>query len=541
MRLSLARKCLLVFGGAIVLIVLATLWAPWLRMTALVDSGQLELSRQLIDTWERWENLPAQSGPVVMVPQSGALEERAGIVARAMNPSQAEELSRADPFLKEALRVFRAESARTDYQIARWIGTSREYRFAKVNRERSQGGSSVTGVVVLERRSVEAARLLLLNAGFLLVTGLAVGALAVLVFYLITQKLVLRPVQELKLTAERVREGNLAVRSELATGDEFQQLAETLNSMLTDMQASQDRLRAINAAMDLKLHELAESNQALYQAAKLKGEFLANVSHELRTPLNAINGFAELLADQARSEAQAPDPPASVNKRLRYLSNIQTGGQALLSLINSLLEMARIEAGRVEVRVERMDLREACEGLVGLIAPLADKKGLQLRLDVPDDVPAISTDPKKFQQIIFNFLSNAVKFVETMDKTGRTPTVTLRAERLVSSDPGAQERVRVSVIDNGPGIPRDDQGRIFEKFFQRDATHTREHTGTGLGLAISKELAGVLQSEIQVESEEGRGAMFSLIMPLELSPQPREERQLEARLKGVLAGQRDWQ
>ncbi|CAG1005498.1 two-component system, sensor histidine kinase [Phycisphaerales bacterium] len=538
-RLSLAGKCLLVFGGAILLIVLAALWAPWMRMTALVDAGQLELSRQLVDTWERW----GEAGVIGPSPPGlplGGRTERAGIVARSVTLAKAEELAASDAFVRRALELFRAEPARGDFQDARWTGTSRDYRFAKVKRVRAQGGAQISEIVLLERRSLEAARLLLLNTAFLLVAGLAVGALAVLVFYIITQKLVLRPVRALKTTAERVREGNLAIRSEIRTGDEFQELAETLNSMLTDLQSSQDRLRAINAAMDLKVHELAESNQALYQAAKLKGEFLANVSHELRTPLNAINGFAELLTEQARGEAAEPEAPASVMKRIRYLDNIQNAGKGLLTLINSLLEMARIEAGRVEVRVERMNLRDGCEGLLGLIAPLADKKGIQLKLEVGEDVPVVSTDPKKFQQIVFNFLSNAVKFTEAQEKTGRVPQITLRAERLVASDTGAEERVRVSVIDNGPGIPKEDQAHIFEKFYQRDAGHTREHTGTGLGLAISKELAGVLHAEIQMESEVGRGAMFSLIMPLEFTPQPPEERALEAKLRGVLSGAREW-
>lgn len=538
MRLSLASKCLIVFGGAILLIVMATLWAPWLRMTSLVDDGQMELSRQMVDTWERWGRT-GFVGPVMPGP-TGEKEERGGITAVELTPEQAEIEARRNPFLRSALMEFKSDADLTDVQAARWSGTSRDYQYAKVRRTRAQGGSQITSVIVLERPALEATRLLLFNTGYLVVAGLAVGLLAVLVFYFITQKLVLRPVRELKTMAERVREGNLAIRAEIRTGDEFQELAETLNSTLADLQTSQERLRAINAALDLKLHELSESNQALYQTAKVKGEFLANVSHELRTPLNAINGFAELLAETAKADAALPDPPPSVAKRVRYLDNILSAGKNLLTLINSLLDMAKIEAGRVEIRVERMNLRDACEGLLGLIAPLADKKGIQLKLDVTDDVPVVSTDPKKFQQIIFNFLSNAVKFTQTHEQTGRTPLITLRAERLVSSDPSQPPRVRVSVIDNGPGIPKEDQARIFEKFYQRDATHTREHAGTGLGLSISKELATVLQSEIQVESEEGRGSMFSLIMPPDLTPQPHEERALEARFKGVLAGAREW-
>jgi signal transduction histidine kinase len=288
--------------------------------------------------------------------------------------------------------------------------------------------------------------------------------------------------------------------------------------MLNDLQASQDRLRGINSALDVKLHELSESNVALYQAAKVKGEFLASVSHELRTPLNSINGFAELLLEVAKVDGEKPDAPASVLKRIRYLENILTAGRGLLALINSLLEMARIEAGKVDLRIERVALREACEGLLGLISPQANRKGIALKLEAGDDVPIIKTDPRKFQQIIFNFLSNAVKFIQPLEKTGREPIITLRVERLPASSVDASERVRVSVIDNGPGIPAEQQDKIFEKFVQLDSGYTKEQqSGTGLGLAICKDLAVVLQGEIQLVSDVGQGSMFSLIVPVAMT------------------------
>lgn len=518
--MSLARKCLLVFGGAIMLIVLAALWAPWLRMTDLVDAGQAELSRQMVDTWER---LGEQTGPrpEPVVTTAAPIEERAGIGARRLTVDQARALADEDAFVGRALDRFREDPDLSEVQEARFSGTTRQYRYAKCHRRRAQGDSVITEIIVLERRSIEAWRLLATNTAFLAISGLGVMLMALLVFYVITQRLIIGPVGALREAAERVREGNLAVRSGVRTGDEFEQLSDTLNSMLTDMQAQQDRLRAINTAMDLKLHELAEANMSLHQAAKVKGEFLANVSHELRTPLNSINGFAELLLEAATSEASNPGTQTNLAKRTKYLENILTAGRGLLALINSLLEMARVEARKVELRLERVNLRDACEGLLGLIAPLADHKGVQLRLEVPEDLPLITTDGKRLQQIVFNFLSNAVKFVEPADKTGRTPIVTLRAERLVATDAGADERVRISVIDNGPGIPSEEHQRVFEKFYQRDATHTREQGGTGLGLAISKELATMLGGEIQVESEVGRGAMFSVILPM-VCPEPNQ-------------------
>ncbi len=554
--LSLAQKCLLVFGTAIIMIVLAALTVPWLRMTALIDGGQLDVSHQMALTWDAlgqaespqdsrmgplvFPNVPNTGWPLGKRNQYGVRESRGGILAVHLTVDQAADRATSDPFIARAVAAFRSDPQRAELQEAYWAGTSREYRYAKA--DRTGADSKLSGIIVLDRRSVEATRLLISNTIYLLSAGVAVLLLAMLVLYIITRKLILQPVRALRDTARRVQEGNLAIRSDIHTGDEFEQLADTFNSMLADLQSGQDRLRSINSALDLKLHELSESNSSLYQAAKVKGEFLANVSHELRTPLNSIIGFAELLLEVARVDVEREAAP-SVTKRVRYLENILIAGRNLLTLINSLLEMSRIEAGRVELSIEPMNLRDACEGLVGLIAPIADKKSVTVRMEIADDCPVVRTDVKKFQQIIFNFLSNAVKFVEPIERTGRQPQVTLRAERLRAGggpDP-SQDGVRVSVIDNGPGIPPEEQQKVFEKFYQLDGGHTREHTGTGLGLAISKELASILQCDIQLVSDVSRGTMFSLIMPLSLGEVHAEEGALEARFRGSLAGGRPWQ
>jgi signal transduction histidine kinase len=532
--LSLAMKCMLLFGGAIVLIILAALVGPWVRMNMLIDEGQLELSRQMVTTWEEArEQQRSLTGPGVesgpwLLPRLTPPEDQryAGIDARELSIPQARRSGSA--FLGNAIEAFAGDPTRGDYQEASWVGTTREFRYARAVRREVQGdvqgGSQrevrLVGVVELSRREYDPLRLIIFNTIYLLVAGFFVLVLAMVVFWLLTNKIFLAPVRVLRDTAERVRRGNLAIRSEIRTGDEFEELGETFNSMLTDLQASQDRLRNINAALDMKLHELSATNSSLHQAAKMKGEFLASVSHELRTPLNSIIGFTELLQEIAKADAETDAPPQNVARRLRYTENILTAGRGLLALINSLLEMARIEAGKVDLRVERTNLRDACEGLVGLITPQADKKGVALRLEVGDDLPFIRTDPRKFQQIIFNFLSNAVKFTPSSapgDKSGvqRVPEVTLRAERLPPAGADDEERVRVSVIDNGPGIPKDEQERIFEKFYQLEGGHTREASGTGLGLAISKELAQVLGGQIQLVSNQGQGSMFSLILPVE--------------------------
>jgi two-component system, NarL family, sensor histidine kinase BarA len=195
-----------------------------------------------------------------------------------------------------------------------------------------------------------------------------------------------------------------------------------------------------------------------------------------------------------------------------------------------------------------MNVPDACEALVALIRPLADRGGVELSTEIAGEIPNITTDAKKFQQIVFNLLSNAVKF--TSEKAadekaagGGAPVakVTLRAERLIgrgSEGPEAQERVRISVLDTGPGIAPEDQKRIFQKFEQLDTGHTRRHAGTGLGLAICKEFTAMLQGEIHVESELGRGAMFSVILPMAVDTGRAEEMRTEMAFRGKLAGQR---
>lgn len=528
--LSLANKCVAVFGGAVVLIVLAALIVPWFRMNTLVDEGQLEVSRRMAEVWDRLQ-------PPAPPPDDDALLERAGILARRLSLQRADALADNDPFLRYALSRLRDSVTTSEAQDARWVGTSREYRYALARR--SPDGQ-LSHLVILERRSIEATRLLLLNSGFLISAGGVILLFSLLAFYILMHRVILEPVRTLKETAELVREGNLAIRSDIHTGDEFEQLSETFNHMLADLQSKQDQVRGTLAALDLKISELASANSALNQASILKGEFLAKVSHELRTPLNSIIGFAELLLEIARADAADNSSPQAA-KRIRYGENIVDAGRNLLAMINSLLDMAKIEAGKIEIDRRPVSLREACEGLLALGYPLAQKKGIQLKLELQDDLPVVETDPKKLQQILFNFLSNAVKFTPAPERTGREAIVTLRAESLpeTGSSP-ATPRVRISVIDNGPGISPEDQAHIFEKFHQLDNSHTREHTGTGLGLAISKELASVLQGEIHLVSELGRGSMFSLILPTRIEEHDASQSAMEHRLRGVLAGRRDW-
>jgi len=363
--------------------------------------------------------------------------------------------------------------------------------------------NSPVGIVIVDMPSQIESNQLLLNRVFMLTAGLLAGTLAIIVFYLITTRLILQPVRVLQETAEKVSEGDLNIRSDISTGDEFQQLSETFNTMLSNLKNSADQLRAVNKSLDLKLGQLAESNVALYESNRLKNEFLANVSHELRTPLNSILGFADLLKDTTAVNADA--------KSTRYLQNILASGRHLLELINDLLDLAKIEAGRMDVRPASISIGDLFEGLISVLKPLSETKNLTIIPTISTDVPIIETDPSKLQQVLYNFLSNAIKF---SPPGGR---IDLAAERV-------DEGVRIAVTDRGPGIPPDKQSVIFEKFRQLDASVTRQHSGTGLGLAISKELTTLLGGAIGVNSLPGAGSTFWVMLPISVSAADQDAR-----------------
>lgn len=544
---SLANKCQLLFGGAVVLIVAAALVGPWIRLGSIVDEAQLENSRQIADLWEANQIL----SPAIARLFSSAPEQQGravpSISIRSWTMEEWEEQQFTSGFLEAVQRRIARGSdepgGRVELAEALWDRGDREYRYARLLTD-AQG--TPTGVVVIERRSNAAASLLLTNRMYLLAAGIIAGCVAVLVFYFITTRIILSPVRALKKTADTVRAGNLQVRSDLRTGDEFEQLAEAFNSMLADLTEQQQLLRGINRSLDLRLNELAERNTALFEAARVKGEFLANISHELRTPLNSIIGFAEILQDIAAQDAEAGNvapSPQQLSKRRRYLENIVTAGRTLLEMINELLTMAKIEAGRIDLQLQPVNVGETCEALAALIHPLAERKSLTVSLQLQSrdpggftsdpmhaDLPLVETDQQKFHHVVFNFLSNAVKF------TPQGGRICLRAERLMGSD--GLGRVRISVLDTGPGIAPDKREMIFEKFSQLDSGHTKEHQGAGLGLAIAREFAELLQGEIQLESDLGRGSMFSLIIPLQVDRDQLEQAKARMVERAALAGRR---
>lgn len=348
---------------------------------------------------------------------------------------------------------------------------------------------------------------LFFNRVFIVVAGLLAGICAIITFYIITQRFILEPVRNLRDAADQLTvpsiettdrpqnswQSALNITSTIKTGDEFERLAQAFHQMLIRLKISQDKLRQSNKALDMQLSELEARNLALYESNKLKSEFLANVSHELRTPLNAIIGFAEVLNEQLDPEKE--------KKKIRYVANVLKSGKMLLTTVNDLLDLAKLEAGKMEVRWQQCSLLEITEVLVNFTRPLAEEKQLKVKLAIDKKLALIESDPGKLQQILFNLLSNAIKFTP---RRGRID---------IEAVPVSKERFQVTVADTGPGILPKDQEKIFEKFRQLDGSVTREHSGTGLGLAIVKELVAMLGGDISVTTQKPKGARFTIQLP----------------------------
>jgi signal transduction histidine kinase/DNA-binding NarL/FixJ family response regulator len=248
-----------------------------------------------------------------------------------------------------------------------------------------------------------------------------------------------------------------------------------------------------NQELEIQRHQIQNQNLRLLEAAELKSQFLATMSHELRTPMNAIIGFSQLLL---RQTAQTPLVPAQMDMVNRILNN----GKHLLTLINDILDLSKIEAGRLELQPESLRITDLLTATVEELRSLADQKKLQLTLQSRLNDPQIFNDSARLRQVIVNLLSNAIKFTET----GKVEVEV----REVSAD-----RLVILVTDTGIGIATEEIARIFEKFRQVDQSLTRRHAGTGLGLAITRWLVQMMGGQISVSSQLGQGSTFRVDLP----------------------------
>ena len=328
--------------------------------------------------------------------------------------------------------------------------------------------------------------------------------------------------QNLMNKAERGEQYVLDVQK--GTG-ELHEITKSFNNLMKNFEEA-------NSELQRRLEEIAERKQveaALQRAKKeaeaanmAKSRFVANMSHEFLTPLNAVIGFSQILKAKTHGELN--------EKQIKYVNNVLESGQHLLKLINGILELSKIEAESMELKLSEFDTSDELQGAVNLIRASADKKEIALSLDVQPDMPSITADQEKFRQIVLNLLNNAVKFTPdrgAVSVTARHLSFVNGHLKNVSGDkitfPMANDQwpmtrgdfMEISVSDNGIGIKPEDQERIFSVFEQVDASQQRKFGGTGFGLAMSRKLVELHKGKIWVESEgEGKGSRFRFMLPL---------------------------
>ena len=344
-----------------------------------------------------------------------------------------------------------------------------------------------------------------LNQAILIATAIITVFLAMVAAYVIVRYVIVKPLRHLREVSDAISRGNTTLRAEIHTGDEFEELAVAFNRMLRHMTDAQGELRFVNANLDSKVDELAQANMRLYELNMLKSDFLATMSHELRTPLNSILGFSEVLGSIDSLD----------DKQKRYVQNIQKSGRTLLEMINDVLDLAKIESGKMETRPSDFRVAQVVSAQCDMARPLTERKNIDLESSVDADLPPMHQDQARVQQILNNLLSNAIKFTPE----GGRITVSVRRDE--------SNFMVLEVSDTGVGITPEDQLTIFEKFRQGKTAMpagdamTREYSGSGLGLSIVKELCRLLGGEVSLVSELGKGSAFTVRLPWVLEDQPR--------------------
>jgi len=525
----LERKCRFLFGAGILVLMTASFYWYGRRTETLVYE-QNRLTGQLLVApilqRQHWERDPGQMSEFKPVIEElfGALKPEAykakilkfGTKDREHIPSDEWEweiLERMRRGEDEASRPIPGQgSAAAEYQYVGAVRATQNCIHCHTHATRSLADGRVVptqvgdllGAVSVTLPLDKAEAQIHVNRALLLSTAIVTAVLAMVASFIIVRYVIVKPVKHLKDVSDAITSGDLNLRSDIRTGDEFEELSHAFNRMLRSLVSMQDELRRVNEDLDRKLDELAQANMSLVEMNRIKSDFLATMSHELRTPLNSILGFSDVLLSH----------PALADKQKRYVTNIQSSGKMLLAMINDILDLAKIESGKVELHAEEFSIRDICETLLNMARPMAEKKNIDLDLRIDEPMEALKQDARKIQQILYNLLSNAIKF---------TP----EGGRVVVSAESKDDELVLTVADTGVGIAAEDQERIFEKFRQggtfgpgTDAM-TREYPGTGLGLSIVRELSRLLGGEVSVASELGQGSTFTVRVPRVLAEQPR--------------------
>ena len=325
---------------------------------------------------------------------------------------------------------------------------------------------------------------------FFLIVGVVSILMIVVIIFFTTGKL-MRPIEKLTAAAAIVtKTGDLSTKVDISSNDEVGRLGRAFNDMSSKLRSSYSLLEQRIAE---KTAHLQEANIALKRANKLKSEFLANMSHELRTPLNAIIGFAEVLRDKICGDLN--------EEQLDFVKDIHSSGYHLLQMINDILDLSKIEAGKMVLQHEVFPVTDAIQDVYHIIQGLADKKHLHLQTEIHPETKDIEADRVKFKQVLYNLLSNAIKF------TSENGNIITKASII-------DDTLQVSVTDSGIGMKPEDQEKVFKEFWQADNSFSRKYQGTGLGLALTKRIVEMHGGKIWFESEYEKGSTFCFTLPL---------------------------
>jgi two-component system sensor histidine kinase BarA len=543
---SLERKCRFLFGLCLFLLIAGSFWWYGSRTEQLVYATTRSTGRHLVDAimlQYHWKTLEKEQQRTSLIEMLGRTLQNQPYSWRLLDPDATPEeragYKRLDAAVLDYFRDRPAPEAPVgvdgkpvpEYREFRTEDASEYHYYQPVRARKSclvchqvrgligdpppgfdetlhprQAENDLMAVVKVVMPDSATRKSINWNRAILLATAIITVFLAMLVAYAIVRYVIVKPLDHLRNVSEEIRRGNLDARADVHTADEFEELGLAFNRMLRGLIDSQEELRKTNATLDGKVDELAQANLNLYEMNRLKGDFLATMSHELRTPLNSIIGFSDVLGS-----IESLDP-----KQKRYVDNIRSSGRMLLEMINDILDLAKIEAGKMEVRVTTFAVESVVSAQCDMVRPLAERKQIDLVYDVGPGLEAVEQDQAKVQQILANLLSNAVKFTP---EGGRVDVVA----RIDEPEVGPAQTFRLEVRDTGVGIAEEEQQSIFEKFrqghvFQGDDAMTREFSGTGLGLSIVRELCRLLGGDVSVESQLGRGSRFTVSVPLRLEP-----------------------
>ncbi|MEM8777460.1 MAG: response regulator [Cyanobacteria bacterium P01_G01_bin.49] len=351
--------------------------------------------------------------------------------------------------------------------------------------------------VLLTKTSVAFAAQQQLLWTFILGTGLTALFIGIIAAYLANR--MTRPLLASTKAVEKLGKGELDTRITIEGEDELATLGSNINLMAEQIQSLLGEKEERNAELAFNIEEVKKAKASAEEANQAKSSFLANMSHELRTPMNAIIGYSEMLQEEAEDLGQEDFLPD--------LQKIHASGKHLLNLINDILDLSKIEAGRMEIYPETFEVTTLIEEITATIDPLIQKNANSLIIRCSDDVGSMYSDLTKMRQSLFNLLSNASKFTDK-------GTITLDVERYSKDN---RDWLRFQVSDSGIGISPDQIDKLFKEFSQADASTTRKYGGTGLGLAITKKFCQMMEGDISVKSQAGKGSTFTIDVPAQVT------------------------